>query len=201
MYSVFRPVLRSWRNRQLIAVLRTSIPSLFEMKPHWWLAQPIQTMLSPMIFAVDKKAPLLDNYQTDRDLDLYSEKLISIFNAAGVRFETFPTTLVDYRSNDVLSVKYEVFHLLERYRCADIQRSQDGPLALTEDCLHQDRPLFRLAEAPQIVLIRQDLQSALEAAQVTGCWYVPLSEYQKVALYPDLADEEKQPPHHLDDIP
>jgi hypothetical protein len=160
------------------------------MEPHWWFAQPLRTSLPVMLFSIDKKAPLLDNYQTDRDLDLFSERLITILRAAGVRFETFPANLIDYKTNDIIPVLYEVFHLLESYACADLQHSTDGLLTLSEDCLHRGRPFFRLVEAPQIVLIHRDLQATLEAAHVTGCQYTSLSEYQNITLYPQLSAQK-----------
>src|SRR6266566_168609 len=104
MYFIFEPLWRSWRNQVMQAKLRTALPPLDEFDPsaHWWQARPLQHQLPPLTFAVNKRAPLLDNYLTNCIFDLYSAKLIRVLDNLGIQFETFPATLIDYKTEESL---------------------------------------------------------------------------------------------------
>ena len=190
MYSVFKPLWRSWRNQVVQAKLHTPLSPFHELDSgaDWWEARPLQSPLPPLTFAVNKRAPFLDNYRTDWSFDLYSAKLIELLRNAGILFEIFPATLIDYKTNEPLSQQYAVFHLLETHPCIDIEQSGHGTLTLSDDCLQHGRPLFRPAEAIQLVLIHQSLQTQLDAAQITGCAYELLSRYGNTPVFPPRYD-------------
>jgi hypothetical protein len=132
--------------------------------------------------------------------DLYSARLIGLLGDAGVRFETFPAGMVDERTGQVVPVKYEVFHLLERYPVIDelveewnarhgYKSEADaggGSTATTQSSIQasfsfyepgpDDAPgakrlMFRLDDSPQHVVVHKDLKTALEEAGITGCRY------------------------------
>jgi hypothetical protein len=194
MYSRLHPEVPRWRNQPQFAMLRTpAVRSLLDEEVHWGLAQPRQLPLPPTTFALNPHVPLLDNYHTDVwMLDLYSEKLIGLLATAGVHFELFPATLVNAENAARISAAYHVFHLLEIYPGADMERSAAGPLTLTEACLRAGKPLFRLTELPSVVLIHRDLQAALRDAGITGCVYQSLDTLQYVFHHPPSGNEENQ---------
>jgi hypothetical protein len=194
MYSRLYPVLPSWQHQPAAAMLRTpAVLSLLKQEPHWWLAQPRRTPFPLTTFAINPHVPLLDNYHTDHaELDLYSEKLIGLLRTASVHFELFPATLVNANTAVPLPAAYHVFHLLEIYPGADMERSAAGPLTLTEACLRAGKPLFRLAECPPIVLIHRDLRAAFGAAGITGCTYQSLHTLQQLFQHPHSGNEEEQ---------
>jgi hypothetical protein len=190
MYSVFKPLWRSWRNQVVQAKLLTPLPPFHELDPaaNWWEARPLQSPLPMLTFAVNKHAPFLDNYRTDWSFDLYSTRLIELLRNAGIQFETFPATLLDYKTDEPLPQRYAVFHLLEIHPCIDLEQSGHGTLILCESCLQHKRPLFRPAEAIQLVLMHQSLHIQLNAAQITGCAYEPLSRYGDTPVFPPRHD-------------
>jgi hypothetical protein len=141
-----------------------------------------------MIFTVNRNWPLPDNFFTGNLLNLYSTRLIEILADQGVKFETFPATLIDRKTEVALPISYEVFHLLERHPCIDKERSPtSGPLAvaeqvvLTEECMERQKLFFRAEEASELVFIHQRLKTILEDAGITGCRYITLDEYLKQA--------------------
>jgi hypothetical protein len=173
----------------MIAEILTETTPIFQLQPHWWLCQPLNVSIPDITFAISKNAPLLDNYKTGWDIELYSERMINIIESFGVSFEIFPANIVDYKTGEKINATYKIFHLLEIYKCADLKRSKDGHIILSEECINRGRYLFRLGEAPQLVLIHKDLQDALESNQITGCEYNPLSEYQNTTLLPDFLSQ------------
>lgn len=184
MYFVFEATMRSWRNRLVQAEIMGPLPSY---EPHWWLSQPLIFPLPPMTFGVVPKGPMPDNFWTGSIFDLYSVHLTDALNKVGVHFETFPAAIVDRKTGMDLPVQYEVFHLLEQHPAldkeqSDIGRHGIGKLVLSAASMCHNRPLFRVAEQFNIVLIRDDLRVALDTIGITGCTYTPVEEYQTVLL-------------------
>jgi len=114
---------------------------------------------------------------------VYSEKLINILATTGVRFETFPVTIVDYRTRSILPVNYMAFHLLEEYSPIDTEKVKgegwpirNRPFILDDEIIQNPRPFFRLYERQSLILIHKDLRNTLEAASITGCRYIPIQE-------------------------
>jgi hypothetical protein len=178
-YMVFRDEIRSWRNRILQAEIQGTVP---DTQPHWWDGVPLTVPPPPLTFAVSAKGPMLDNYFTGTEFDLYSTRLIALLHDAGVQCETFPATLIDRKTKAVLPVAYAVFHLLEVHPALTVYRATSGPPIIerleliTEKWIIHQRPLFRAQEATDIVLIHTSLHQQLEAVGITGCTYTPVEE-------------------------
>jgi hypothetical protein len=117
--------------------------------------------------------------------------MIGIIEGFGVSFEEFKAHIVDYKTGEEIDRRYKVFHLLEIMRSADLNRSGDGCIVLSDECMKRGKYLFRLGEAPQLVLIHKDLQAALGAAHITGCEYVPLGDYRNTTLSPDFLEHAR----------
>lgn len=132
-------------------------------KVHWWEAKPWIPPPTPLVFALDPKAPHLDNYFTGTLFDLYSARLISLLREAEVRFETFPAQILDSNTGGTVPLEYEVFHLLEKRSYKSVGTLQDSPRRL----------LFRDAERFELVFIHEDLKATLDKAGISGCLYSP----------------------------
>jgi hypothetical protein len=183
MYTVVKSELRTWRNRILQAEIQLQ-GAFPETHPHWWAGIPLTVLPPPdLTFAVSAKGPMLDNYFTGNEFDLYSERLIALLREAGVRFETFPATIVDRKTKEPLSVRYEVFHLLEVHPALEVyETTSEDSLAeqlelVAEKWQAHQRPFFRAQEAEDIVLIHRTLRQHLEAEGITGCRFTPVEEY------------------------
>lgn len=185
MYFVFQSEIRDWRNKTLQAELQGERSSFPEYKPHWWKAQPLIVPLPHFTFSVDAKAPFLDNYWTGTEFDLYSDKLISELYRVGIRFETFPVTVVDRRSKMTVPIEYRIFHLLESYSGIDMDRSDTDQyeirkLVITKQCSQEKILMFRDLNLSNLVLIHQSLKDILDEADVTGCSYIPIEAFQVI---------------------
>lgn len=181
MYFVFESELCAWRNQIVQARLQGGVP---DYQPHWWDCEPLTIPLPRLSFIINAKAPLLDNYFTGTEFDLYSARLVTFLREANVHFETFPAKVAERKTKQVLSsISYEVFHLLETHPGLDETRSdmddeEIRKLVLTDVCIQSRKPFFRLKENVGIVLIHQTLKSILDAAEITGCKYTPVDEFR-----------------------
>jgi hypothetical protein len=181
MYFDFIDAIVTWQDEILRAIVQGEAPSP-EYQDRWWENLPLDP-IPIFTFALNGKAPLLDNYFTGTSTSLYSTRLIDCLRKAGVRFESFPATVLDRTTNQLLPVQYEVFHLLEIHPGLDRERSdyddmEIRKLALTEECIQAGHALFRLDELRDIVLIREDVKAALDEAGITGCQYAPLDHFR-----------------------
>lgn len=156
----------------------------------WFSELPIPIPpAAPLTFAVNAMAPLLDNYFAGGgSFDLFSTRLVSLLREVGVRFETFPATLVDRDTGLILTAEYELFHLLEEYAVVDElveewnakhrsdlvtstisgSTAAGNPSAKVDAVQVAHRPMFRL-EDQALVVIHQNLKTILEEAGITGC--------------------------------
>lgn len=181
MYFVFKDDIIAWRDRILQAEFQGEIPSP-EYQDQWWEDESL-TPPPRLTFAINAEAPLLDNYFTGSLIDLYSVRLISYLREAKVHFESFPATVVDHRTKQLLPVQYEVFHLMEIHpgldkELSDMDEFEIRRLVLTEACVQANKPLFRLKESKDIVLIHQDLRTTLDTANITGCRFTAVDEFR-----------------------
>lgn len=196
MYFVFKPILQTWRNELLHAEIKGSIPV---PQPHWWDCEPSTILLPMLTFTVKENMPLLDNLFTGTIFDLYSENLIKVLAGAGVQFETFPVQVVTRVTQQVSKFRYKVFHLLEKYPVIDYERSdiddetgEIKKLVLSKEGRQFKRPFFRVDGMEEIVLIHQELKEELELSHITGCNYIPVSEYQSgLRFYFDQLDNKE----------
>jgi hypothetical protein len=182
MYYVFTPALHSWENEIMQAKIQGNIP---EYRPHYWDCKPLVEPLPSLTFAINRSAPLLDNYFTGTEFELFSNRLVKYLQEAGVHFESFSTTIIDRNTKREIPVDYKVFHLLELHsgldeKHSDIRNNQMEvrKLVLTEECLQNKRPFFRLKGMENLVLIYEDLKSFFDNLGITGCEYIPVDEYK-----------------------
>lgn len=193
MYYVFQTYALTWRNRALQALPQGEIP---DYEPDWWDAKPIRTKLPKFhfLFSSDKLFP--DAYWTGAEFELYSSRLIKILREAGVKFETFSAEIRVKKKID-LPKQYKVFHLLELYPAIDQKLSHENlsstnigtsiqemmfieirKLVLTKSCLRAKRPMFRIKELPNLVLIHETLRAKLDAEGFTGYKCVAVEDYK-----------------------
>jgi hypothetical protein len=206
MYYVFEADIVTWRNRRVFADILTPIQYTDYSPPDWWDATPLIKSIPTLQFAVNPKAPLLDNYNIGY-YQLYSQRLIDLLQAVDVRFELFAASLVDIKTQAIISDRYAIFHLLEIYSAVDKTLSDTGKKDLIDDILQKEiddlegqelfaeyigvrklvvsndrmihpKPLFRVAEHKNLVFIHESLKVVLDAEGITGCRYTPVGEYQ-----------------------
>ncbi len=184
MYYIFRTEINSWHKSIIQAWPYEDIPYNL-IKPHWWFARPLIAPLPQLKFVLNPNAPFPDNFFTGSDLDLYSSRFIKLLGDNEIKFETFPAAMIDWKSGKELSVKYELFHLLEMHTAFNLNLSvieNNGSvikkLVLTEECLKSGKLLFRSREKKSFILIHQNLKTILEHSNITGCTYIPVDEYQ-----------------------
>jgi hypothetical protein len=167
LYFLFKSDLVSWHNQTLIAKPQEDALDYQEQitssQYHWWFDGPTPVRPSTLTFDVNTEAPLLDNYFTGTILDLYSSKLTELLAEAGVRFETFPAVVVDGRNGRVLDVEYQVFHLLEWYPAVS-NKENKVPL------------MFRVRGLENRVVMHEQIQTTLDQAGITGCYYLHLGD-------------------------
>jgi hypothetical protein len=186
MYWVVRNAWISWREKDLYAAI-IDIPWEPLQEPLWWGNIPIPEPRPNFKFRIDSQAPLPDNYVTGNEFSLYSERLIGLLRAAGVKHETFTTQLFDEVTNTPLAPSHKVFRLLEMAAGVDEEKSvyenkkiigKLTPLikqiALKESFLESRIPMARLASELHIVLIYEELKRILEQNEITGFYYRPL---------------------------
>ncbi|MBI4760290.1 MAG: hypothetical protein ACOYYF_07885 [Chloroflexota bacterium] len=181
MYYVFSPVLRTRNNEIVQAKLVGSSPRIV---PHWWEATPLTATLPLLTFTVKREWSLPDNLFTGTIFDLYSIGLIEVLVHAGIDFETFPAVVTD-KSGEDLNVRYEIFHLLEKRPCLDSEKSKTDDdaleirkLVLSEEFMSLRKPMVRVEEVSEIVLVHKDLKNLIEKKGITGCNFTPVSKYQ-----------------------
>jgi hypothetical protein len=170
MYFVLSSALLSWRNHIAQAVpLGDTVDH--QSKPiHWWECVPLPHATSRFIFEINPKAPHLDNYFTGTIMDLYAERLIDLLGQSDIAFETFPAILLDKKTDEILPLKYQVFHLLDSYSIKGLRaRDEEGKVI----SVLAPKRMFRLTEYRNLVIVHQEVKDTLEAAQMTGCNFRP----------------------------
>jgi hypothetical protein len=194
VYFIFKAETQQWQDCLLQAELQETFDTsmLFSREWHWWDAKPSVTSFPLFTFTIDPTAPQPDNYYPSHSIDLYSNRLIALLRKAGVHFETFPAEFRSSKTNDLLPCDYQVFHLLEKHPVMDKQQSvieeermgsmmipEIRKFVLTEACLEEKRPLFRVLEVMNLVLIHESLKKELIAAGITGCDFAkPAESYE-----------------------
>ena len=138
--------------------------------PHWWAGISLKKPLPLLTFSVNLIAPKPDNFFTGTIFDLYSKRLTNLFGEAGIRHETFPVKLINRKTQETLSMEYDIFHLLEIHPGIDKKLSDNdeelvgvSKLVLTKDCIKAKRKFFRIKEVPEIVVIHKDLKNVFDS--------------------------------------
>src|SRR5262245_17098522 len=140
-YYVFSRQMHIWRNRTQIAKPSDrTLRYAGRIEDHWWDAvRVVPRPATALMFFVDARAPMLDNYFTGMEFDLYSSRLVQLMQDAGVQFESLPAALLDRKTRQVLPAQYEVFHLLEKCDVIDEDKSDMGDLSSVIEVTKLDR--------------------------------------------------------------
>jgi hypothetical protein len=186
LFYVFQPDVLTRRGGLLYALIQGKVPQYPDYKPHWWDAEPLSIPISPITFAVHKKSLMPDNLNTANSVfDLYSPQLINLLSDLQIKFETFPATLIDAQTQEVLPFSYKIFHLLEIYSALDESQSIRDKnigtiekLVLNEEIANSRKLMFRVKESRNLVLVHEELKERLINNKITGCLYTPVERFQ-----------------------
>jgi hypothetical protein len=167
MHYTLTSNILTWNNMLLQARLLQEMPNY---TPHWWFAQPIHPPLPQLYFEVDASGPFPDNYWTGGIIEIYSNRLVTILQAANVRFESFPVILVDKNTREPVNDEYQAFHLLDMQPLSKIRAKdhQGRVVSIAVPSL-----MFRLEKYIDRVVIHEDLQKVLENKHITGFEFKP----------------------------
>lgn len=133
---------------------------------------------------------LADNIPNSWSLMVVTAKLGQLVAASCADIELLRAEVRDTGRQRV-STSHSVLNVLTRYRCVDLRRSryhadfEAGRIAdfvelvLDESRIGAPNQLFRLAEAPTIVVVHEDLCRRLEREGLTGLRFVPIQDYNR----------------------
>jgi hypothetical protein len=119
-----------------------------------------------------------------------SERLADAIAALGPRLERFPVRIRNARGR-VVPERYQLLNILDHLACADVPKCEYVPslvkgemsavtkLVLDERKVDPSLAIFRLAEAPPMVLIRGDAAASLERAGFTACLFVDVARFTR----------------------
>lgn len=131
--------------------------------------------------AVEGQTPRL--YAWYPGSDLMQERLVSVLHSLGVdNMQTFPVEIRREAGEEIPG--FVVVNIIGRISCANMDRSEYEPLAdvyyfhqLTIDpTLTNGLLMFRLHEAPNIVLVHEKIARAIEAGGFLGLTLDPVEE-------------------------
>lgn len=184
-YFVLHKSTLSWRNHEIYAQLDRRQWTV-EDQDRLWKASPVTPAHSSFEFAVSPHAPKPDRLGTGSYVELYSHRLVACIREAGVRFETFPATLVDRKTKQPLEdQEHVVFHLMEVHPAIDWQKSDADEvtqairrLVLSDKCLNDQPFLFRDQIRRELVFIHSSLKERFEELAISGFEYTPVEKYQ-----------------------
>jgi hypothetical protein len=148
---------------------------------------------SGLIFDLSKQAgiKLTDSVPNTSSLLVVSEKLRQVLaqEATGTVVEYLPIRLRNQKGK-IVTKPYFLANLIGSVRCVDAKKSDFEMnkiskdqvshfrrLALDEKKIPKDAKIFRLAEKTALVLVRQDLASAILKSGCTGVLFQELEEY------------------------
>lgn len=190
MYYVFKTHMIQWQGINLHAELQSDLPWEWHMQHDWWLSTPLKGLVPSLTFSIHSQAPRIDNYFTGNQFNLYSERLITLLDQTGVHYETFPVTITDQETCEPIEHGYQLFHLLEIDPAIDRELSiieevalgtrkvtEIHRLVLAEEFVKQGKALTRIKEFRDLTVIREDIKNLLEAANITGCSFVPVEKF------------------------
>lgn len=190
MYYIFKSQMVHWQGINLRAELPDEFRSSWRQTFDWWESVSLVGLLPSLQFLIRGEAPLSDNYYTATQFDIYSERLIAILAQTGVRYETFPVSLIDERTRNSIPHTHRLFHLLEIDPAVDRQKSiiQEDltnfssvrdvyKLVLRDDFIKQGKAITRIKEFRHLTVVHEELKHTLEAANITGCSFQPVEEF------------------------
>jgi len=179
MFYVFKTSLVGWKNSLLQA---TPNGPLSDYEPWWGQAEPFNSPPKLPLFSISSKAPKLDVYFTGLQVvDLFSIRLVNILREADAKFESFPATVLDRKTKEIVPLSYEAPHLFEILPVLDenltIVKHKIEKLVLNEEVNSVQTPMFRVKKRESVIIINESLKSILEANSITGYTCCPVNEY------------------------
>ena len=166
----------------LYARIHPNRPDYSTIREFWHGIEPLKQDFPDITFIINEFELKPDNYNTATVFDLYSERLISLLRLMDIKFEIFPVTLLNSNFQEIDSINYSVFRLLDEYPAFDMERSVIGQrgiekIVLTNDFLTNRKMMARVSQHRSTVLIHSNLRQILDSHGVTGCRYTPVSKY------------------------
>jgi hypothetical protein len=134
---------------------------------------------------------LADSIPNSCNVTVVSEPLRALLASTDSDMELFPTRLRNPRGR-VEPTPYFILNVLTQHRCVDMERSQyirafePGQIAkllhpvLIESQIGTPNQIFRIGEAPMVLMVHEDLCRRIEDAGMTGLRFVPVEDYNKV---------------------
>lgn len=131
---------------------------------------------------------LTDALQNNDDNLVVSDRMGKLIRKNERHVELLPVTIKGHKD------PYFIANLLAHVSCLDAKKSGartlPGPggveriagvkrLAIRAKDLPADRALFRIKEYPSVILVRDDLAKAFEAAELTGLEFVAIEAYSE----------------------
>ena len=189
MYYVLTHALLTYRNYIIAGELvePQSAETFYFLQNHWWDPAPLPPHHPPLYMYLKKGLKQYpDTFKLGGGLlDGYSERLCHILQQFGVQFELVKTVFIDKKSKETFELSHQAFHLQEMQRAIDLERSVVLPnyydlekWVLTEECLQNQWPMFRVYGFPAKILVHEKLKSELEREKITGFQFMPVEQYQ-----------------------
>jgi hypothetical protein len=201
MYWAYHTEVTYWRRQMVQARLVTPPPNPLSLQDCGFgfkspqQAAPYGVDLR-LIYRIRPRHPRPDNHLESFGFDLFSERLVALMAAFGVRHEAFPATLVD-PEGVALPEPYFVFHALEPVIDAmdhaasgwtGDRRAGVARVVLAEGTF-EPRPLFVLDHL-YLNMMRDDLKQEIRRQGITGFRFLDPTRYRSgsYGLPPEYTD-------------
>jgi len=161
-------------------------PAIDLIQEAWWYGTPLAIPFPRWTFSVDVP-PVLDVYSTGMIIELFSSRLVSLLTSSGIQSEAYPIYLVDNKTSRSLSQDYFAYRLLERddalnkeksiyitekFGKKEIQSLQK--IVLNDEFLHSKKPMTRVKEKENLIIIHEDIKLLIENENIKGCKFTPV---------------------------
>lgn len=162
----------------------------------WTSGKKIKEDLPPIEITSDedKSARLTDLLLTRFDMQIFSPRLVQLFEDIGIKNVCYyPVTIINSETGD-LDNTYKAARIIGEIKCLDVDNSKcsfddDGDLMwLQEFRLYEEKIelsqetgeallIFRLAEFPFILLVEETVKQRLEKEGIVGLEFFKPSDY------------------------
>ena len=142
-------------------------------------------------FEVMPKVPHPDNYYVDtgRHFSLYSDRLINIIRKFNIEFDTFSVNMVDKKNKDTILAdkRYKLCRFYKKLPIVHHSRGDNYPHTLQmviEDKVAESAPALVVLSSNSLIFVREDLKSAIEEEEITGCHFCTVDQYVEDIKHP-----------------
>lgn len=105
LYFRFSRKSITWNSEAINAELQNYSDEHMKIQREWWYGKPLSTSVPMLRFAIPEDGPMPDNYWNATLFDLYSSRLTSILEKAGISHELYPVEVVGKKSGDTLPIR------------------------------------------------------------------------------------------------